>query len=366
MQILVLTKRQYMNKDLLDDRYGRFREIPLAFGQKGHKVQGLCLSYAKRNEGYIKDGHVLWKSINATKLKLPGLLRFIIEAQKLAKKSDIIWACSDSFYGVIGCALGKMYKVPTIFDIYDNFGKFFVARLPVLKQLYHWAIRKSSAVTCLSKSFADYIKDTFSNHIRVYPVEFAVRDDLFKPLDKMRCRKMFGLPVNSIIIGTAGALYKIRDVHLLFEAFEYLKDKYTDLHLALAGPRDSKLKFSQSPRIHDIGILPFEKVPYFINALDVAVVCYADDDYGKYCFPQKMREFMACDVPVIAARVGSLKELLADHPNWLFLPGDSRSLARVLENRLLDRKTGYASPPTWPDLANRLENIMLKILNEKK
>lgn len=350
----------------MDDRFGRFREIPLALGQKGHKVQGLCLSYANKNEGFTKDGSVLWKSINATRLKLPGLLRFVIEAQKLAKESDIIWACSDSFYGVIGCALGKMHNVPTIFDIYDNFGKFFVARLPVLKQLYHWAIRKSSAVTCLSKAFAGYIEDTFGNHILVYPVEFAVRDDLFKPLDKMRCRKMFGLPMNSLIIGTAGALYKIRDVHLLFEAFEYLKDKYTDLHLAFAGPRDNKLKFTQSPRIHDIGILPFEKVPCFINALDVAVVCYADDDYGKYCFPQKMREFMACDVPVIAARVGSLKELLSDHPNWLFLPGDSRSLARVLENRLFDRKTGYAAPPTWPDLANRLENIMLKILNEKK
>ena len=364
LQILVLTKRQYMSKDLLDDRFGRFREIPLALGQKGHKVHGICLSYAKRNEGSIKDGPVFWKSINATRLKLPGLLRFVIEAQKLAKKSDIIWACSDSFYGVIGCAMGKMYKVPVVFDIYDNFGRFFIARLPVLKQLYHWAIRKSDAVTCLSKSFAGYVKNTFGNHIRVYPIEFAVRDDLFKPLDKTHCRQMFGLPLNSLIVGTAGALYKVRDVHLLFEAFKYLKDKYANLHLALAGPRD--IEIPDNARIHDCGILPFEKVPYFINALDVAVVCYADDDYGKYCFPQKTREFMACDVPVIAAGVGSLRELLIDRPRWLYAPGAPMDLARVLKKRLVDRATNYSPPPTWSDLANRLENIMLKILNEKK
>jgi hypothetical protein len=29
MKIFVLTKRQYMGKDLLDDRFGRFRELPL-------------------------------------------------------------------------------------------------------------------------------------------------------------------------------------------------------------------------------------------------------------------------------------------------------------------------------------------------
>jgi len=364
LRILVLTKRQYMSKDLLNDRFGRFREIPLALGQMGHKVQGLCLSYAKRNECYIKDGPVIWKSINATRLKLPGLLRFIIEAHKLAKKTDVIWACSDSFYGVIGCMLAKINKVPVLFDIYDNFGRFFTARLPVLKQLYHWAIRKSDAVTCLSKSFAGYVKDTFGKHIRVYPIEFAVRDDLFKPLDKMHCRQMFGLPLNSLIVGTAGALYKVRDVHLLFEAFKYLKDKYADLHLAMAGPRD--IEIPDNARIHDCGILPFEKVPYFVNALDVAVVCYADDDYGKYCFPQKTREFMACDVPIISAKVGSLKELLIDHPEWLYVPGNSRDLAKVLENRLVDRETGYVPPPTWSNLANRLEQIMLKILNERK
>ena len=104
-----------MNKDFLDDRFGRFREIPLALAQKGHKVQGLCLSYASRKEGWVADGPVLWKSINAAPLKLPGLLRFIREASILAKRSDVIWACSDSFYGIIGCVLMSMNKMAVIF-----------------------------------------------------------------------------------------------------------------------------------------------------------------------------------------------------------------------------------------------------------
>ena len=50
MQILVLTKRQYMNKDLIDDRFGRFREIPLEMALKKHKVYGICLSYKKKED----------------------------------------------------------------------------------------------------------------------------------------------------------------------------------------------------------------------------------------------------------------------------------------------------------------------------
>ena len=45
MKILVLTKRQYMGKDLLDDRFGRFRELPLELAKLGHEVTGICLSY---------------------------------------------------------------------------------------------------------------------------------------------------------------------------------------------------------------------------------------------------------------------------------------------------------------------------------
>ena len=51
MRILVLTKRQYMGKDLLDDAYGRFYELPLELAALGHEVRGVCASYRRREEG---------------------------------------------------------------------------------------------------------------------------------------------------------------------------------------------------------------------------------------------------------------------------------------------------------------------------
>jgi glycosyltransferase involved in cell wall biosynthesis len=264
----------------------------------------------------------------------------------------------------MGCAIGRLYKRPVIFDIYDNFGEFLVAKLPIAKQLYHSAIRQSDAITCLSPSFANYLKEKHDRIKHVYPIEFAVRDDLFKPLDKLHCRRMLGLPPDALLVGTAGGLFLNRDVHLLFEAFGQLKEKYPKMQLALAGPLDHNLSIPDSDRVHYLGVLPFDRVPYFMNSLDIAVVCYADDDFGKYCFPQKTREFMACDVPVIAARVGSLKQLFCHHPEWLYEPGNTGSLTRALEYRFSNRQTDYARPPSWFELAGTLENIMLQILKQ--
>ncbi len=362
LQILILTKRQYMNKDLLDDRFGRFREIPLALGQKGHKVQGICLSYAKRNEGFIKDGPVLWKSINATRLKLPGLLRFVIEAQKLAKKSDIIWACSDSFYGIIGYMLSSKYRIPLVFDLYDNFEYFLMARMPIIKQLYRWAIRKSAALTCVSRPLARLVR-SYRKNGRVYAIENAVRKDLFKPMIKKTCRDVLKLPQNARLVGTAGALDRNRGIQFFFEAFDMLKTKHPDLHLALAGPRNIRIPFDN--RVHDLGILPLEKVPILLNALDVAIICNRENEFGRYCFPQKAREIMACDVPLIAARVGSMAELLKDHSEWLFNPDDASNMARVLENRLGDRRTGYEKVLSWSDVATELEKIFINLCKDQ-
>ena len=359
MRILVLTKRQYMSKDLLDDRFGRFREIPLALARKGHFVRGLCLSYARRNQGWIEDGPVGWNSINASRLKVTGLVKFMIESLKMAKIFDIIWACSDSFYGVIGCWVGRLYGIPVIFDIYDNFGEFFVAKMPIAKQLYHWAIRRSDAVTCLSEAFGGYLEKRFHRTDLVFPIEFAVRTDLFHPIDKHSCRQTLGLPIDALLVGTAGELTPTREVHLLIEAFLRLKYRHPLLHLALAGPLAAGLTLPNDPRLHYLGELPFEQVPVFNNSLDVAVVCYADDAFGKYCFPQKTREFMACNRPVIASKVGSLKKLFQDHPQWLYDPGCAESLTDVLEHRFTDLSTGYPPPPTWADLAEKIENIMM-------
>jgi teichuronic acid biosynthesis glycosyltransferase TuaC len=247
-----------------------------------------------------------------------------------------------------------------VFDLYDNFEYYFMAGLPVVKQLYRHVVKNCDAVTCVSQPLTRLV-NSYGRMKRTRILENAVRKDLFVPLNKAKCRKNLKLPQNVRIIGTAGALTDSRGIKILFDAFNIIQNKYPDLHLAVAGPRD--IDIPHNKRIHDLGILPFEKVPIFLNALDVGIVCNLESAFGNYCFPQKTREFMACDVPLIAAKVGSVKELFRDHPEWLYEPGDEKSLATTLERRLSNRQTDYNTFPTWVELAETLENFMLKIVS---
>ena len=362
MRILVLTKRQYMNKDLIDDLYGRFREIPLALGEKGHTVRGLCLSYDRKQAGYVRDGKVLWKSMNATSAKLPGLLHFIRQADQQARHMDVIWAGSDSFYGLIGYLLSRKHRIPLIFDLYDNFEYYLAARLPLLKQIYRWVTKHCDVVTCISQPLASFVR-SHGRRGPLFVLENAVPKNLFRPMEKTVCRAELGLPPEQCLVGTAGALEKNRGIPLLLNAFLALKESHPDLSLVLAGPLHVTLP--RDPRIHYLGMLPYERIPLFLNALDVAVVCNRDNDFGRYCFPQKAREMMACRIPMIAAKVGSMIQLLKGHPEWLYDPEDTGSLAKAISDRLTDQRTDYGDIPEWSDLGAQLEKIMIETLHPK-
>src|SRR5215204_2354294 len=115
MKILVLTKRQYMGKDMLDDRFGRFRELPLELAARGHEVCGLSLSYRQREETRVIDysatgeGHVKWQSIDLLRGFLPALPRYFRQARQLIKdfQPDLIWAGSDAFHTIFGNRLAN-------------------------------------------------------------------------------------------------------------------------------------------------------------------------------------------------------------------------------------------------------------------
>ncbi|WP_299979451.1 glycosyltransferase family 4 protein [Desulfobacula sp.] len=361
LNIFVISKRQYTNRDLIDDRFGRVRNIPYELAKRNNKVYGLCLSYQKKAELTIHDGSVEWESMNIGTLKIPGLLRFYRKADVYARKSDIILAFSDSIYGIIGYLLAKKYDIPLVFDLYDNFEYFKIGRLPVVKQIYRRVVRKCDGVTCVSSPLAKLVK-SYGREKAMAVIENAAQDNLFKPLDKKYCRQSLNLPVNAILVGTAGALCSNRGISSLFKAFDLLKDKYPELHLVVAGPRDIDIPVGK--KIHDLGVIPHETVPLLFNAMDVAVVCNKNNKFGQYCFPQKAREIMACGVPIIAADIGGACDLLMDNPEWLFKPDNVEDLTKVLENRLNYQTTNYKNIKSWSDISMQLEKLLNNVSNK--
>ena len=371
LKILVLAKRQYSGKDLLDDRFGRLRELPLELAKLGHRVAGICFSYRQRQQGVFADYYdgrscVVWHSVNLGRFAVSGLVKYVVQASRLTRemRPDLIWACSDSFHAIFGARLARICRTKCVVDLYDNFESFKATQLPGVRPIFKRAVRAADGVTCVSRRLADLVVGSYRRDGPLTVLQNAVRPDLFYHRDRTACRQRLGLPADARIIGTAGALYANRGIDALFQGFEILAAKDDNLHLAIAGPRQRRIHIPNRPRVHDLGILPLEEVPALFSALDVAVVCNRNSAFGCYSFPQKAYEIIACRVPLVAAAVGSMNEMLAEYPQCLYEPENPKSLAQAIERQLEARTVVNLPAPSWADSARQLADFFEKVVHE--
>lgn len=363
MRILVLSKRQYTGKDLLDDRYGRLFEIPAGLAARGHEVAGVALSYRRRGAlpafaaGAGLAG-VRWLSVNA----LPaGLWRYPRQLATVVRdfRPDVVWACSDAFHAIAGALLSRATGVPLVIDLYDNFESFAATRLPGVGPLFRVACRQAGGLTVVSRALRDHVVPDYGIAAPVTVVGNGVRRDLFFPRDRLAARERLGLPAGVKLVGTAGAISADRGIDDLFEAFLQLADADPAVRLVFAGPRDGTPARYRHPRIVDLGVLPFERVPDLLSALDVAVVCNRDSAFGRYCFPLKLYEIVACGTPVVAAGLGDVATILGGHPESLYRPGDVADLARRIAGQLAaPRQSAGLAVPTWDDWSGVVEGAL--------
>jgi glycosyltransferase involved in cell wall biosynthesis len=362
-RVLVLTKRQYMGRDLIDDRYGRFRELPLALAASGAGVEGLCLSYKSRPEGLHLDANeqasVPWHCLNIRRLLPFGGRGYRREVERIGAEfqPDVIWACSDVPHAVLGVIAARKLATRLVIDLYDNFESYPMSRLPGVNRALRNAIRKADAVTCVSAPLRDHVRAAYGFAGRVEVVENAIPSGMFKAKDKLRCRAELDLPPGATLIGTAGALSPTRGLDLLLQAFDRLSVEREDVHLVLAGALDPSLRIPESDRIRYLGLLPPEKVPSLLSALDLSVVCNRDSAFGRFCFPQKLYESIACEVPVLVARVGAMVELLEDHPENTYEPDDGDSLLRGLRRLCDSPSVPQLDVPSWASLSGKLQEL---------
>ena len=368
MNILVLTKRQYMGKDLLDDRFGRFYEIPEHLATMGHNVTGLCLSYRKRSEIISADteitaGGVKWHSINLGLVPPLGLYRHMRKLDSLIKalKPDIIYGCSDILHAIFAKKVARRHGIRYAVDLYDNFESYSAIKIPGFKHYFIDALKDADGISVISERLRQYISTRYAITRNILVLGNAINKKLFRPIDKAESRKFLGLPQNAKLIGTAGALYRNRDIETLYSAFSKLSAQDSNIHLVLAGPRDKSVAIPGGENVHDLGLLNHQDVPKVYNALDIGIICNRDSAFGRYCYPQKFFEILACGTPVISASVGVLQDKLGDYKYALYQSGDPHSLASRIRDLLIQPRLPDLPVPGWEDRARTLESFFQQI-----
>lgn len=365
MRIVFLCKRRYMGKDVILDRYARLYEIPRQLACRGHEVRVFCLDYQGHEDGEwthaAEPGSLHFVSHSLGRLKLPALATYPWRLlQRLrAFDPDILIGASDIPHATLAHWLARRLGTPYAVDLYDNFEGFGQARIPGFVPALRRAVRGAAVVTTTSeplqrKVLADGAKGT------VLAMPSSVDLAVFAPGDKAAARQRLGLPQDARLIGTAGGLYREKGIEPLYAAWPAIAAARPDAHLVLAGPLESGLALPQGERVHYLGHLAHAQVADLFRALDVGIISILDTPFGRYCFPQKAYEMLACGLPVAATGIGQMCDLLAGIPRALFAAGDADALARAVLWQLQAGQCTRAPIEDWQVLIAGIEPALLQ------
>ncbi|MBZ5696716.1 MAG: glycosyltransferase family 4 protein [Acidobacteriia bacterium] len=172
----------------------------------------------------------------------------------------------------------------------------------------------------------------------------AVDLQLFRPVNNIASNQ----PAKQLRVGFAGQWVPSKGIDDLLDAWRSVKSMLPDVELHLAGGArlwkgtaesagaaecaDRIRQMELDNLLQTVGALPHKRMRDFWNSLSVAVVPSHSESFGLVAL-----EAMACGVPVVAAAVGGLKEIVQDGESGLLVPpGDAASLARGLTTLLTD------------------------------
>mgnify|MGYP001608492627 CR=1 FL=1 len=257
-----------------------------------------------------------------------------------------------------------LYKTKTrfVYDWHDNYETYKSYDIPLFGYIDEVSMKKADIVLTVSNTLKDKLSKERKHDIFV--VQNGVDINLFKPMDKMKCRNELGFQKNAKIIAYAGSIQQRQGIDLLVNVFNKLREEINNLKLVIAGRfvegQEDKIDLKQEGIIY-LNSLTQDNVVKLINAADVAVVPNREDEFTKYCFPYKVLEYMACNTPIVATKLGDVGILLKGFKDSLCKPDDEKDMCKKIKIQLKKGRINYRKKlknNTWSNVAAKLDKIL--------
>ncbi|MHB8422750.1 MAG: glycosyltransferase family 4 protein [Leptospirales bacterium] len=147
-----------------------------------------------------------------------------------------------------------------------------------------------------------------------------------------------GLSTDSVVFGCVARMSREKAHSDLLQAFKYVSDSHPEAFLILVGDGPLKgdiVKLAESlglsSRVHFAG--QKSNIRDYVNLFDVFVLA----SRFRESLPRAAREAMACGKPIIATRMGALREVVEEGENGFLVPiGKPLHFARAMEQMIRD------------------------------
>jgi glycosyltransferase involved in cell wall biosynthesis len=290
---------------------------------------------------------------------MPGDLRRIVYNRDLeldlarrfeSDPPDIIYE-RGSLYGMGGVALGKRLKVPVIIElnaplVIEQSAYRSTLFGGIAEEAERWILKSADAVFVVSQNLREHALGLGADPARVRVVPNGVDAARFFPAEPdKKLRASLGI-TDEKVLGFVGGLRPWHGVEILPDLLAGLASAHPRLKLLIVGegPLRTTLTaaFAERKQLDQVifaGSQPHEEIAGFIRQFDIALAPYPTPNHTFYFSPLKLFEYLACGIPVVAANIGQISEIVKDRETgWLYPPGDLSALIDSCRTLLNDRE----------------------------
>ncbi len=258
-------------------------------------------------------------------------------------RSDVIYERHALFH-CAGAKLAQMFGVPRLLEVnaplireQQQFRGLVLATVAAAAETA--SFNGADRIVAVSSEVADCIASTGYDRRRILTVPNGVDTSRFHPdVDGTSIRRRLGLEAHPVL-GFFGSFKPWHGLGFMVKAFAALARKNPDVRLLCVGdgPELEHVRADVSARGLDdrvvmTGRVPHAEIPMHLAAMDICVAPYLPQE-DFYFSPLKVVESLAAGVPVIAARIGQLEQLVDEgRTGLLFEPGSEvEFVAKTLE-----------------------------------
>ncbi len=316
----------------------RILHIDTEKGFRGGEQQLLWLVEGLKNRGiYSKVGclnngklHQYCLKKNLDVLPLSGNILFdIIKLSKESKNFDIIHAHAAKAH-LVSAFTKSIVKKPLIYTRRIDY-------IPKKDPITRFKYRSCDAIVAVSNAVKETIR-FLSKNTKIYTIHSSTDPELEKKISTEKVEKIKTQFKNKIIIGTACALTKQKNIPNLIKAAKIVLDKLENVVFVVAGEGELKNKIEKIIKKENLQenffLIGFKHdIHNYIKAFDIFVM--PSDNEG---LSGAMLTAMVLGKPIISTNAGGAREAIIDKKTGLLVEkNQSEQLANAIINIINDK-----------------------------
>lgn len=312
--------------------------------------------------------------------RLANYLGFFISsmwaAMFYAKKQEIVVATSGPILvGFSGALVSWMKRIPFILDLRDMWPERIVAAgefknrfaLKILEWIEHFMYRRARRIVCVTEGLRENLIKKGVDERKICVITNGTDPDLFKPAlrEETSVFEAFGIPRGSFVVVYAGTLGLLQDHDMILNTAEVLKE-FKDIYLVLIGEgvRRTFLEEETIKRhLFNVRFLPNLKREQLAEILPFAQIGINPNTnirHNRMAIPVKMFDYMACELPVVLANDGEVKNMVEDNLiGFCTLPGNVPMFVEAILKLYRDQKLRLEMGKQGRKLVQRQFSIQL-------